>query len=263
MSGKTVSVSRNTGVAELTLSRPDVLNSFDAALRDEFSAALADVIEDSAVRAVLLTGTGRGFCAGQDLAELQAADAAGKPLPFDRLVEQYNEIIRRIAFAPKPFVCAVNGVAAGAGANLALACDFVIASGKASFVQAFVNVGLIPDSGGTFFLPRLAGLAKARELTMLGEKLSADEALALGLIYRVFPEGEFLGEARKLAERLAAMPTKSLGLIKRALNLSLGQTLVEQLETEKIYQTSAAHSADYREGVSAFVEKRTPKFSGK
>lgn len=263
MSETCVSLEKKDSVAEITLLRGEVLNSFNEQMRAELLGNLYSVVNDNSVRSVLLTGSGRGFCAGQDLAELTAAEKNNTPLAFDRLVESYNEVVRTICTAEKPFVCAVNGVAAGAGANLALACDFVVASEKASFVQAFVNVGLIPDSGGTFFLPRLLGLAKAKELILLGEKVSAEEAFKLGLIYQVAPENLFLEEARKLCARLAAMPTLAIGRAKKALHESLGNNLFQQLNVEKTLQTLSSQSADYREGLHAFIEKRKPTFTGK
>jgi len=263
MGEKSIRLEIKGAVAEITLLRSDVLNSFNAQLRDELLSTLQELSGNPMVRAVLLTGSGRGFSAGQDLAELKQAEANGQPLEFEVLVESYNEIVRTLCLMPKPVVCALNGVAAGAGANLALACDFVIASDKASFVQSFVHVGLVPDSGGSFFLPRLVGLAKAKELVFLGEKISAPQALELGLIYRVFPEKEFLEEARKLAGKFGSMPTVSLGLAKRALHESVGNNLFQQLEIEKNYQTLSSKTSDYREGMTAFLEKRKPQFKGK
>jgi len=258
-----LSYKHTNAVAEITLQRPEVLNSFDAAMRSEFLSACRKAASDSAVRAVIITGEGNGFCAGQDLAELMAAEKSGTPLAFDQLVEAYNEAVRTIVGAPKPFICAVNGVAAGAGANLALACDFVFASKKAAFVQAFVNVGLTLDSGGSFFLPRLVGLVKARELAMLGEKVPAETAKELGLIYAVCVPESLMTTVRAFADKLAGMPTAALAKIKSSLNLSMGNDLFQQLEIEKQYQTEAARSTDYREGIAAFTEKRPAVFQGK
>ncbi len=259
----TVGYEQINGVAKITFQRPDVLNSFNADLRRDFLRVCRNAATDDAVRAVVLTGAGRGFCAGQDLAELRAAEQNGTPLSFELLVEAYNEIVRTIVTAPKPYVCAVNGVAAGAGANLALACDFVLAASSASFVQAFVHVGLSLDSGGSFFLPRLVGLAKAKELAILGEKISAEEALRIGMIYQVCDADTVVESAVSLAQRLAGMPTGAIAKIKNSLLLSLGSSLFQQLEVEKQHQSEAARSRDYREGIAAFVEKRPPKFEGK
>lgn len=250
-------------VAELTLNRPTKLNCFDSAMRSRFLDALRHCDRTRSIRAILLTGAGKGFCAGQDLAELIAAENAGRPLSFDSLMEEYNVIVTLLTGTEKPIVCAVNGAAAGAGANLALACDFVFAASEASFMQAFVHVGLVPDTGGSYFLPRLVGLAKAKELSMLGGKLTAEEAERLGLIYRRTTGDELLPEARLCAEHLAQLPTQALGRTKRLLNASLGKTLSEQLALEKELQVASSHTNDYREGVHAFVEKRTPKFQGK
>ncbi|RMI15208.1 MAG: 2-(1,2-epoxy-1,2-dihydrophenyl)acetyl-CoA isomerase, partial [Calditrichaeota bacterium] len=228
----------------------------------EVQEALKRCADDDGVRAVLITGEGRGFCAGQDLAE-----AAPKDQPWaevgDLVRESYNPIIRAIRHLEKPVVCAVNGVAAGAGANIALACDIVLASEKASFLQAFCHIGLIPDSGGTYFLPRLVGLARATALAMLGEKISAQQALEMGMIYKVCPADDLMAEARQLAEHLATQPTRGLGLIKRALNQSLSNDLETQLRVEEKLQSEASHTEDYREGVQAFLEKRKPVFKGK
>jgi 2-(1,2-epoxy-1,2-dihydrophenyl)acetyl-CoA isomerase len=250
-------------LCRITLNRPQVLNSIHTEMAAALSSALGSAAADPAVRAILLTGNGKGFCAGQDLAELTAAEESGQPLSFAAVVEGFNRITRAIVEAPKPVVCAVNGVAAGAGANIALAADFVIASERASFVQAFVNVGLIPDSGGTYFLPRLVGMAKAKELVMLGEKISAEEALRLQLIYRTAPDAELLAQAEALALRLAGLPTAALASIKRAFSVSFQNSLSEQLALEKELQVQAGASADYREGLHAFVEKRAAKFCGK
>ena len=263
MAGNTVSIELKGGVAEISLRRPEKMNSFDASMRGEFLSALRSARENSVVRAILITGTGKGFCAGQDLGELIDAEKGGAPLAFDRLVEEYNEAVRLITGADQPVVCAVNGAAAGAGANIALACDFVIAADTASFMQAFVHVGLVPDSGGSFVLPRLVGLAKAKELCMLGAKIPAAEALRMGMIYKVSPAAELLQDARALTTHLSEMPTRGLALMKRALQASLGSDLHQQLELEKSFQLTASHTSDHKEGITAFVEKREPKFTGR
>lgn len=250
-----------SGVASITLNRPDVLNSFNRRMAGELRGALEAAGSDRAVRAVILTGAGRGFCAGQDLSE--ATPAAGADLDLGEIVRScYNPVIRALRNLEKPVVCAVNGVAAGAGANLALACDIVIASTDASFIQSFARVGLIPDSAGTFFLPRLVGLPRATALMMLGEKVSADRAEAMGMIYRVVAPAELIGEAGSIARTLAALPTRGLGLTKRGLNRSLGNDLESQLDLEEELQREAGRTSDFREGVAAFIEKRKPLFRG-
>jgi 2-(1,2-epoxy-1,2-dihydrophenyl)acetyl-CoA isomerase len=218
---------------------------------------------DPGVRALVLTGAGRAFCAGQDLAEVLPPDGSRGPEVSDVIAESYNPLVQRIAALEKPIVCAVNGVAAGAGANIALACDLVLAAKSASFIQAFVNIGLVPDSGGTFFLPRLVGMARAKSLALLGERLSAEQALAWGLIHAVHEPDKLMAEAEALAAKLAAMPTLALGLTKRALHASLDSSLEKQLELERTLQGIAGKSADYAEGVKAFQEKRKPKFTGR
>lgn len=257
-----IDVNSAAGVYRITLNRPDVLNSFNRPMARELQAALADCAADESLRAVLLTGAGRAFCAGQDLAEAAPQDAPWAEI-HQIVRESYNPIIRALRKIEKPVVCAVNGVAAGAGANIALACDIVLASEKASFLQAFCHIGLIPDSGGTYFLPRLVGLARATALTMLGEKISAREAQEMGLIYKVFPAESLLEEAQKLAAHLATQPTRGLGLTKRLLNQSLVNDLETQLEMEEELQGEAGKTHDYQEGVKAFLEKRKPVFKGK
>jgi len=211
------------------------------------------------VRAIYITGNGKAFSAGQDLAEVTQHNAIG----FDRILsEHYNPIIQRIRNLEKPVIAAVNGVAAGAGANLAICCDIVVASESASFIQAFSKIGLIPDSGGTYFLPRLIGWQKASALAMTGEKLSATEAERSGLIYKVFPDSTFEKNSLALAVMLSTMPTRALALTKKALSLSLNHSLDKQLEVEDLFQQQAADTMDYREGVSAFLEKRQPVFKG-
>ena len=221
---------------------------------------LDDCEQNTEVRAIVLTGNGKAFCAGQDLKEVTSPEL--NPGFKKILEEHYNPIITRIRHIEKPVIAAVNGVAAGAGANIALACDIVVAHEKVSFIQAFSLIGLIPDSAGTFFLPRLIGFQKASALAMLGDKVSAEEAERLGMIYKVIPFDSFEDEVHKLAIKLANMPTKALGLIKKSLNQSLTNNLEQQLVLESKYQIEAAQTKDYEEGVSAFIEKRQPNFKG-
>jgi 2-(1,2-epoxy-1,2-dihydrophenyl)acetyl-CoA isomerase len=250
-------------VARLTLDRPEVLNSFHRPMAAELRDALARCAADDAVRAVILTGAGRAFCAGQDLAAVLPAAGAPDPDLGDVVAECYNPIVRALRALPKPVVAAVNGVAAGAGANLALACDFVVAVESASFIQSFCHVGLVPDTGGTWMLPRLVGLARATQLAMLGEKLPAARALEWGMIHQVVPAAELEATAGALAARLAAMPTRGLGLIKRGFEAGFGQGLDASLALEEELQRAAGRTADYAEGVRAFVEKRKPAFTGR
>jgi 2-(1,2-epoxy-1,2-dihydrophenyl)acetyl-CoA isomerase len=250
------------GVATVTLDRPEVLNSCNRRMVAELRNAFATAAGDDSVRTVLLTGAGRAFCAGQDLAEAVPPD--GSPAPdIGDIVEGYNELILAIRSLEKPVVCAVNGVAAGAGANIALACDFVVAGEGATFVQAFAKIGLVPDNGGTFFLPRLVGMARATRLAMLAERVTAPQALEWGMIHDVVPDAELLDRAAALAGELAAMPTRGLGLIKRALNASWENDLPQQLKLEADLQRLAGRTADYLEGVRAFQQKRKPTFVGR
>jgi 2-(1,2-epoxy-1,2-dihydrophenyl)acetyl-CoA isomerase len=258
-----ISVETTRGVMRITLNRPEVLNSFNSLMAAEVHAALRTASSDQGVRAVLITGAGRAFCAGQDLAEFQS-DGTSRPVDFAAHVRKtYNPIVRAIRALEKPVVCAVNGVAAGAGANLALACDFVIASGTASFLQAFVKIGLVPDTGGTFFLPRLVGLARATAMMMLGEKVTAEEALAHGMIYRVCEPTSLREETEAFAELLATQATRGLGMTKRLLNASLVNDLDAQLDLEAELQGEAGRTTDHAEGVAAFLQKRAPTFEGR
>jgi len=250
------------GVACITLNRPDVLNSFNRAMASEARQAFSAASANAEVRAVLLTGAGRAFCAGQDLAEVMPKEGPAPDLG-DIVARGYNPIIRTIRQLDKPVVCAVNGVAAGAGANLAFACDFVLAASEASFIQSFSKIGLVPDTGGTFFLPRLVGMARATALMMLSDKVTAQEAVTIGMIFRVVEGGKVLEEATALARSLATRPTRGLGLIKRALNASATNGLDEQLALEAQLQAEAGSTADYREGVKAFLDKRAPVFTGR
>ncbi len=254
-----ISLTIEDKVAKITLNRPDKYNSFNQEMALLLQKTIDECAENKKVRALFMTGAGKAFCAGQDLSE--AIDDNGIELP--EIVENhYNPIIQKIRNIEKPVICAVNGVAAGAGANIALACDIVIAHENASFIQAFSKIGLIPDSAGTFFLPRLIGMQKATALMMLGDKVSATEAEQLGMIYKSYSAEKFENESQKLAKKIAAMPTKGLGLTKRLLNESFTNNLDQQLAREKEVQTEAGKTFDYQEGVNAFLEKRVAKFKG-
>lgn len=246
-------------LAILTLNRPDKYNAFNRDMALALQSAL-DECADASIRAVLITGSGKAFCAGQDLVE--AIDPNG-PGMKKILSEHYNPIVRRIVSLEKPVVAAVNGVAAGAGANLALCCDITVASESATFIQAFSKIGLVPDTGGSYFLPRLVGRQKAAAWMMLGDKIGAREAEQSGMIYAVYPDADFSTAALNLAEQLSQMPTQALARIKKQLQLSTNQTLEQQLQTEDDLQQEAAATRDFQEGVQAFLEKRNPRFDGK
>jgi len=246
-------------IAIITLNRPEKMNAFNRQMALLLQKILDDCSADKNTRVIYLTGNGKAFCAGQDLSEMAGAQAPG----FEKiLAEHYNPIVTRIRNIEKPVVCAVNGVAAGAGANIALCCDIVIAAQSASFIQAFSKIGLIPDSGGTFTLPRLIGWQKASALMMLGDRVSADDAEKYGMLYKVFADDVFAASSMKIAATLAAMPAKALAYTKQALNASLNNSFETQLKTEDSLQSAAANTDDYREAVKAFIEKRRPVFKG-
>jgi len=250
----------NEGIARITLNRPEVYNSFNRSMALQLQEALADVATNALVRAVVLTGSGKAFSAGQDLGEAVAPDGPG----LERILkEHYNPIIRSIVALEKPVIALVNGVAAGAGANIALACDIVIAHEQASFIQAFSKIGLIPDSGGTYFLPRLIGSQKALALMMTGGKVSAREAEQMNMIFKAVPADSYETFTADFVAQIASMPTKALALTKKAVQWSWFQSLDEQLDTELNLQVEAGNTADFNEGVQAFLEKRKPIFTGK
>ena len=247
------------GVGRITLNRPDKYNSFVRQMAFDLQARLDECEANSEVRAIYITGEGKAFCAGQDLAE--AIDPQQTEL--NKIVEEhYNPIIERLRNIEKPIVCGVNGVAAGAGANLALACDITIAGSSVAFIQAFSKIGLIPDSGGTYYLPRLIGMQKSAALMFLGDKVMAEEAEKMGMIYKAVADEELQEVALGIAQKLAKMPTKGIGLTKRLLNESFNNTLTQQLALENEIQTEAGQTYDYKEGVNAFLEKRKPEFKG-
>ena len=262
MSEPSILVDRRDGYRVVTLNRPDRLNAFNDAMHMALSQALAEIEADESCRALMITGAGRAFCAGQDLNDRLVK--AGEKLPPSTSLEQYyNPLVRKLRSLPFPVIAAVNGVAAGAGCNVALACDIVLAGRSASFVQSFARIGLIPDSGGTWILPRLVGDARARGLALLAEPLPAEKAEQWGLIWQCVDDGSLLAEAQKLCEHFAAAPTQGLALIKRALDASASNTLSAQLDLERDLQGIAREMPDYAEGVRAFMEKRKPNFTGR
>jgi 2-(1,2-epoxy-1,2-dihydrophenyl)acetyl-CoA isomerase len=267
MSYQTILFEVVDGIARLTLNRPDRLNSFNTAMHAEVRAALASLAPDSngasGARVLVITGAGRGFCAGQDLGDRAVTPAGAAADLGDSIEKNYKPLVLTLRNLALPVIAAVNGVAAGAGANIALACDLVVATRSASFVQAFSKLGLVPDSGGTWFLPRLVGTARAMGLAVTGEKLSAEQAAQWGLIWRCVDDAEFTAVVDALARQLAAAPTRGLARTKQALYGSWSRSLEEQLDTERDYQRELGRTADYAEGVAAFTQKRTPQFTGK
>jgi 2-(1,2-epoxy-1,2-dihydrophenyl)acetyl-CoA isomerase len=255
-----ISLEISDHIATITFQRPEKFNSFIREMALAFQDALDSVAQNDQVRCVVITGSGKAFCAGQDLQE--ATDPDG-PALTKIVSEHYNPVILKIRDLKKPVIAAVNGVAAGAGANIALACDIVVATESASFIQAFSKIGLIPDSGGTYTLPRLIGLQRASALMMMGDKVSAADALQIGMIYKVFPNETFADEVRKMALRLASMPTLGLAYTKMALNQTFSNNMEQQLQLEDQLQTLAGNTEDYKEGTGAFLEKRVPNFQGK
>jgi len=260
MSNPSILCKIEDSIAFITLNRPEVFNSFNREMALLLQDTLDSCATDTTVRAIVITGNGKAFCAGQDLKEVTSPEL--NPGFRKILEEHYNPIILKIRSIEKPIIAAVNGVAAGAGANIALACDIVVATEHGSFIQAFSKIGLIPDSAGTFFLPRIVGFQRASALMMMGDKVTAQEAYTLGMIYKIFPFAFFEEEVKDLALVLAKMPTLALGLTKRLLNQSMNNSLEQQLALESDLQIEASSSNDYKEGVTAFVEKRTPNFKG-
>ena len=262
---ETVLFERDGGVAILTLNRPERLNSFSADMTARLSAILRELEADSACRAILLTGAGRGFCAGQDLSEGSVAPAPGAPKTDvgKAIEERFNPLVRQLRAMPKPIVVAVNGVAAGAGANIALQGDIVLAAKSAKFIQSFVKIGLLPDCGGTWSLTHLLGEARAKALAMLAEPLSAELAAQWGLIWKAVDDAELMSEARKLAAHLATQPTGALAAIKKAVHMATASTMDAALDHERDAQRELGYSDDFAEGVAAFIEKRPAKFGAK
>ena len=263
MAFETILFSIKDGAARLTLNRPDRLNSFTVEMHGEVRAALDEIENDRTVRTLLITGAGRGFCAGQDLSDRAVAPGEGGVDLGESLEERYNPLIRRLTALPMPVVCAVNGVAAGAGANIAFAADIVIAAKSAKFIQSFANIGLVPDSGGTWALPRLAGQARALGLALTGEPLSAEKAAEWGLIWKAVDDDKLMEEADALIAKFASGPTRGLAETKRAIRTAFSRDLDEQLDLERDLQRALGRTEDYREGVEAFLNKRKPVFKGR
>jgi 2-(1,2-epoxy-1,2-dihydrophenyl)acetyl-CoA isomerase len=260
VSEPTILLDINKNVAKITLNRPEKLNAINEQMHAELAHAMDRIELDRKIRAVLITGAGRGFCSGQDLSER----AIGAPFDAGNALERlYNPLIRRLRALERPIVGAVNGIAAGAGASLALCLDIVLAARSATFVEAFIRIGLLPDAGGTFFLPRQVGHARATGMAMLGESISAEQAADWGLIWRAVDDDRLMAEAEQLAAHLATQPTRAIGLIKRALNASSTNDLDQQLDLERDLQREAGHSEDFTEGVTAFLERRAATFKGR
>jgi 2-(1,2-epoxy-1,2-dihydrophenyl)acetyl-CoA isomerase len=256
-------IENTDGVRTLRLNRPDNLNAFNNDLLAALGKAVRDAEKDASVRCLVITGEGRGFCSGQDLADVADRYNSDKPIELgSHLRERYHSTIKAIRTMEKPVIASVNGVAAGAGASLALACDLRIAGESASFIEAFVNVGLAPDSGSTFMLPRLIGVSRAMEMCFTGRRVKSDEALRIGLVNQVVPDAELATATMELAKKLASLPTRAIGLTKRAINAAWANDLDQQLEYEAQLQTTAGQTRDHREGVTAFLEKRAPQFRG-
>lgn len=263
MSYQTILFEVSEGIARLTLNRPERLNSFNTQMHSEAQDALSALRQDTSARVLVITGAGRGFCAGQDLGDRVVAPGGAPPDLGPSIERGYKPLILALRRLPLPVIAAVNGVAAGAGANIALACDLVIAARGANFIQAFSKIGLVPDSGGTWLLPRLAGHARAMGLALLGDKLPAEQAAEWGLIWRCVDDGRLAAEVDALARQLAAAPTRSLARTKQAMLEGWSRTLEQQLDVERDYQQELGHTADYAEGVAAFMEKRVPRFTGR
>ena len=263
MSFDTILFDVTDGVAKLVLNRPDKLNSFTGQMHKEIRSCMKTIENDNNIRCLLITGSGRGFCAGQDLNDRDVSAGSEAPDLGESLEKNYNPLLRRIKALEKPVICAVNGVAAGAGANIALACDIVLAARSASFIQSFSKIGLVPDSGGTWSLPRTVGHARAMALSLLAEKVPAEQAEEWGMIWKCIDDEELLPEAEKMAAFLATQPTKGLGYIKRAIHASSNNTFDQQLDLERDLQRIAGRTQDYRTGVNAFINKQKPEFVGK